>query len=126
MTARRQRPSCSTVWTRVAGPQLRPSTTRGLSNSHKIAGPAAKHLWSERPSPGGRAVNVHFADGYEGGGLTFDSRMKPGVVRHTNGVPLMRAVGIDVPATATAPGEQSQPAASEDDTFGDPKRPRSR
>jgi hypothetical protein len=28
--------------------------------------------------------------------LTFDYRLKPGVVRHTNGLALMRAVGIDV------------------------------
>jgi hypothetical protein len=42
----------------------------------------------------------------EDGGLTFDYRMKPGVVCHTNGLALMRAVGIDVPeAGETAPSE---------------------
>jgi hypothetical protein len=44
----------------------------------------------------GRAANTHFEDHFDNGEITFDYRMKPGVVRHTNGLALMRAVGIDV------------------------------
>jgi hypothetical protein len=44
----------------------------------------------------GRAANAHFDDRFEDGEITFDYRMKPGVVRHTNGLALMRAVGIEV------------------------------
>ena len=45
---------------------------------------------------GGRAANVHFEDRFDNGEFTFDYRMKPGAVRHTNGLALMRAVGIEV------------------------------
>jgi hypothetical protein len=44
----------------------------------------------------GHAANVHFEDKFEDGEMTFDYRMKPGVLRHTNGLVLMRAVGIKV------------------------------
>jgi DNA mismatch repair ATPase MutS len=44
----------------------------------------------------GRAANVHFEDRVENGELTFEYRMRPGVVCHTNGLALMRAVGIEV------------------------------
>ena len=43
-----------------------------------------------------RAANVHFDDSFEGGSLAFDYRMKPGVVRNSNGLAIMRAVGIEV------------------------------
>ena len=43
-----------------------------------------------------RAANVHFEDHFQDGKITFDYRMKPGVLRHTNGLVLMRAVGIKV------------------------------
>ena len=44
----------------------------------------------------GRADNVHFEDRFDNGEITFDYLMKPGVLRHTNGLVLMRAVGIKV------------------------------
>jgi hypothetical protein len=44
----------------------------------------------------GRAANVHFEDRFDNGEITFDYRMKLGVLRHTNGLVLMRAVGIKV------------------------------
>ncbi len=44
----------------------------------------------------GRAANTHFEDRFDNGAMTFDYLMKPGVVRHTNGLALMRAVGIEV------------------------------
>jgi DNA mismatch repair ATPase MutS len=45
---------------------------------------------------GGRAANVHFADHLEDGVMTFDYTMRPGVVRHSNALALMRSVGLDV------------------------------
>jgi DNA mismatch repair ATPase MutS len=43
-----------------------------------------------------RAVNVHFEDQFENGTITFDYRMRPGVVTKSNAVDLMRSVGLDV------------------------------
>ena len=43
-----------------------------------------------------RAANVHFADQVEDGRITFDYRMRPGVVQHSNALALMRAVGLEV------------------------------
>jgi hypothetical protein len=44
-----------------------------------------------------RAENVHFADHLDDNGrLAFDYRMRPGVVRQSNALALMRAVGLDV------------------------------
>jgi hypothetical protein len=45
---------------------------------------------------GDRAVNVHFAEQWTRGEMSFDYRMTPGVVPHGNGLALMRAVGLDV------------------------------
>ncbi|HXH41085.1 MAG TPA: DNA mismatch repair protein MutS, partial [Thermoanaerobaculia bacterium] len=43
-----------------------------------------------------RAANVHFEDQIEEGRVTFDYRMRPGVVTKSNALELMRAVGIEV------------------------------
>jgi hypothetical protein len=40
------------------------------------------------------AVNVHFEDELVGGELRFDYKVRPGVVRHSNALALMRAVGL--------------------------------
>ena len=45
---------------------------------------------------GERAANVHFADHFENGVMTFDFRLQPGVVQHSNALALMRAVGLEV------------------------------
>jgi hypothetical protein len=42
------------------------------------------------------AVNVHFADDFVTGDLHFDYRLRPGVVRNSNALALMRAVGLEV------------------------------
>jgi hypothetical protein len=42
------------------------------------------------------ATNVHFADQLVDGKMTFDYRMRAGVVQHSNALALMRAVGLDV------------------------------
>jgi DNA mismatch repair ATPase MutS len=59
-------------------------TTHDLSLTH-----IAEHVE-------GRGTNVHFADHFENGVMTFDFRLQPGVVRHSNALALMRAVGLEV------------------------------
>jgi hypothetical protein len=43
-----------------------------------------------------RAANIHFADRFESGVMKFDYRVHEGVVRHSNALALMRAVGLEV------------------------------
>jgi hypothetical protein len=43
-----------------------------------------------------RGLNVHFEDRLVDGQMHFDYRMHPGVVRHSNALALMRAIGLDV------------------------------
>jgi DNA mismatch repair ATPase MutS len=43
-----------------------------------------------------RAANVHFEDDLVDGQISFDYRMRPGVVRKSNALALMRAVGLEV------------------------------
>jgi len=43
-----------------------------------------------------RAANVHFEDQFEDRTLTFDYRMRPGIVTTSNALALMRATGIEV------------------------------
>lgn len=43
-----------------------------------------------------QAANVHFEDRLENGTMTFDYRMQPGVVTHSNALELMRSVGLKV------------------------------
>jgi hypothetical protein len=45
---------------------------------------------------GSRAVNAHFEDTFEAGEIRFDYRLKPGPVRRSNALALMRAVGLEV------------------------------
>lgn len=45
---------------------------------------------------GSQARNVHFADHLEGERMVFDYRLQDGVVRHSNAIALMRAVGLEV------------------------------
>jgi hypothetical protein len=62
----------------------------GLATTHDLA------LTEMVEGLGGRAVNVHFEDRFTEGALQFDYRLKPGVVRSSNAIALMRAVGLDV------------------------------
>ena len=62
----------------------------GLLTTHDLALAQA----AEALAP--RAANVHFADHLEEGRLAFDYRMQPGVVRKSNALELMRAVGLEV------------------------------
>jgi DNA mismatch repair ATPase MutS len=62
----------------------------GLATTHDLA------LTAIASDLGLRAANVHFEDRFENGVLSFDYRLKPGVVRSSNAIALMRAVGLDV------------------------------
>ena len=44
----------------------------------------------------GAAVNYHFQDELREGLLSFDYKLRPGVVQRSNALALMRAVGLDV------------------------------
>ena len=62
----------------------------GLVTTHDLA-------LTELPAMlGAAAVNVHFEDRLEDGKMTFDYRMRPGVVEHSNALALMRAIGLEV------------------------------
>jgi DNA mismatch repair ATPase MutS len=43
-----------------------------------------------------KATNVHFEDHLEDGKMTFDYRMRPGVVNKSNALELMRSIGLNV------------------------------
>ena len=43
-----------------------------------------------------RAINVHFEDHLVDGKMTFDYRLRPGVVRKSNALELMRMMGLDL------------------------------
>jgi len=45
---------------------------------------------------GERAANVHFEDHVENGQIRFDYIMRPGVVRKSNAIELMRSVGLRI------------------------------
>jgi hypothetical protein len=63
----------------------------GLFTTHDLALAEV----AEKLAP--RARNVHFADHLgPDGRLAFDYRMRPGIVRQSNALALMRAVGLDV------------------------------
>lgn len=49
---------------------------------------------ADRLSP--QAENVHFADDFNDGAMTFDFRLRPGVVRNSNALALMRSIGLEV------------------------------
>ena len=62
----------------------------GFVTTHDLA------LTELPPKLGAVAANMHFEDRLEDGRMTFDYRMRPGVVEHSNALALMRAVGLDV------------------------------
>jgi hypothetical protein len=62
----------------------------GLITTHDLA------LTEIAESLAPRAANVHFEDHLENGRITFDYLMRPGVVRKSNALELMRSVGLDI------------------------------
>jgi DNA mismatch repair ATPase MutS len=43
-----------------------------------------------------QAANVHFEDHLEGGKMSFDYQLRPGIVQRSNALELMRSVGLEV------------------------------
>ena len=66
----------------------------GLVTTHDLA------LSEVADDPGVRAANVHFEDQLEDGQMVFDYRMRPGVVRTSNALALMRTLGLGPEAPA--------------------------
>lgn len=62
----------------------------GLITTHDLA---LAHI---ADALGSRASNVHFEDHIEDGRMRFDYIMRPGVVRKSNALDLMRAVGLEI------------------------------
>jgi MutS domain V len=60
----------------------------GLVTTHDLA------LSEVVDDPEVRAVNVHFEDRLDDGKMVFDYRMRPGVVRTSNALALMRTLGL--------------------------------
>lgn len=62
----------------------------GLVTTHDLA------LTQIQDEFGSQAVNVHFEDHLENGQISFDYKLKPGIVKRSNALELMRAVGLEV------------------------------
>src|SRR5581483_5864059 len=62
----------------------------GLITTHDLA------LTALAAAPEVRAANVHFEDQLADGRMTFDYRMRSGVVERSNALELMRAVGLKI------------------------------
>jgi DNA mismatch repair ATPase MutS len=58
----------------------------------------------------GKAINVHFGEYYDGGGMRFDYRMRSGVLTRTNGLNVMAALGI-LPESRTTETNVTMPSA---------------
>ncbi len=62
----------------------------GLVTTHDLALTAIVDIL------GGKAHNVHFQDHLEGGKISFDYKLRGGVVTKSNGLELMRSIGLNV------------------------------
>jgi hypothetical protein len=62
----------------------------GLVTTHDLA------LTEIADELGERAANVHFEDHLEGGKMTFDYILRPGVLQKSNALELMRSVGLEI------------------------------
>ena len=62
----------------------------GLITTHDLALAEIAHAL------GDRAANVHFEDQIQDGQIRFDYVMRPGVVRKSNAIELMRSVGLEI------------------------------
>jgi len=62
----------------------------GLVSTHDLA------LTEIEAPPDGHLQNVHFQDAFAGGKMVFDYKLRPGVVTKSNGLELMRSIGLDV------------------------------
>ena len=64
----------------------------GIVSTHDLA------LTRIPDTMGARAANCHFEDRFDQGELIFDYKLKPGVVKTSNALELMRAIGLGVGA----------------------------
>jgi DNA mismatch repair ATPase MutS len=62
----------------------------GLVSTHDLA------LTDIRALLNGQVHNVHFQDEFENGKMYFDYKLREGVVTKSNGLALMRSIGLDV------------------------------
>ena len=62
----------------------------GMATTHDLA------LGAIADRPTARAANVHFEDRFENGVLSFDYRLRPGIVQTSNAIALMQSIGLDV------------------------------
>jgi hypothetical protein len=67
----------------------------GLVATHDIALSELEDELAADPS-GMRVTNVHFTDVFEHGEMKFDYRLRPGVVKTSNALRLLKMAGIDV------------------------------
>jgi DNA mismatch repair ATPase MutS len=81
----------------------------GVVATHDVA---LSELENELP---GRVRNVHFTDVIHHGEMTFDYRLRPGVVRTSNALRLLRQAGIEVEDDEGARVEDDEGARVEDD-----------
>jgi len=66
----------------------------GIVSTHDLA------LTGIPDEMGARAINCHFEDRFDDGKLIFDYKLKPGIVKTSNALELMRAIGLKVDAPA--------------------------
>jgi hypothetical protein len=62
----------------------------GLVTTHDLALTSLEEIFPDR------MANVHFQEKFEDDKLSFDYRLRPGVVTTSNGIELMRSIGLDV------------------------------
>jgi MutS domain V len=62
----------------------------GIVSTHDLA------LTRIPESMDGRAANCHFEDRFDAGQLLFDFKLKPGVVKTSNALELMRSIGLEI------------------------------
>jgi len=66
----------------------------GIVSTHDLA------LTRIPEAMGAQAANCHFEDRFDAGQLIFDYMLKPGVVKTSNALELMRAIGLGVDPSA--------------------------
>ena len=70
--------------------QLVENKAVGIVTTHDLA------LTEIVDSFGGHAINIHFEDHLNDGTMYFDYRIRPGVIRKSNALELMRMIGLHV------------------------------
>ena len=63
----------------------------GMVTTHDLALTSLEEVFPDR------VRNAHFQERFEDDSLSFDYRLRPGVVTTSNGLELMKSIGLDVP-----------------------------